>query len=188
MPDTAPRVRDTFCSYCGARYPEPLAGYPRVCTSCRAAVWANPLPVNVVIVPVVDGARTAVLVIRRNIEPHRGKLALPGGFLEEHEPWAVGAVREVREETGVEIDPDLEQLLWRSSGPRPNRLMMFSVARPIAASALPPHHADAETQERGVIYGPDGLEDVFGFATHIEATRRYFAREAITGPHAFTPR
>ena len=123
-----------------------------------------------------------------NLVSVRQKLALPGGFLEEHEPWNIGAVREAREETGVEIDPDLEQLVWRSSQPRPNRLLLFSVARPVDIAAFPAFEADAETQERGVIFGPDGLDDEFAFDLHVEAARMFFARTRTTGPHAFARR
>ncbi|MGE0401321.1 MAG: NUDIX domain-containing protein [Kofleriaceae bacterium] len=177
-------ARDSFCSYCGTKYDAPHA-YPRTCPGCKYQTWANPIPVGVTIVPVVDGGRTGVLVVRRNLPPKIGKLALPGGFLEEHEAWNIGAAREVREETGVEIDTDLEQLIWRSSSPRPNRLLLFCVAKPVDASGFPSFEVDAETQERGLIYGPDGLDDEFAFDLHVEATRRYFASRGITGPHAF---
>jgi ADP-ribose pyrophosphatase YjhB (NUDIX family) len=180
-------VRDSFCSYCGTRYADPNA-YPRTCPGCKYQTWANPIPVCVTIVPVVDEGRSGVLVIRRNIPPKIGKLALPGGFLEDHEAWNIGAAREVREETGVEIDPDLEQLVWRSSSPRPNRLLLFCVAKPVDVSVFPSFEADAETQERGVIYGPDGLDDEFAFDLHVEAARKYFASKGVTGPHAFARR
>ncbi|MFN0250746.1 MAG: NUDIX domain-containing protein [Kofleriaceae bacterium] len=182
-----PLARDSFCSYCGTRYTEPHA-YPRTCPGCAYQTWANPIPVCVTIVPVVDGERTGVLVVRRNLPPAIGKLALPGGFLEEHEAWNIGAAREVVEETGVVIDPDVEQLHWRSSRPRPNRLLLFSVAKPVDASTFPAFEADAETQERGVIFGPDGLDEEFAFDLHVDATKRYFASRDVTGPHAFARR
>jgi NADH pyrophosphatase NudC (nudix superfamily) len=80
-------ARDTFCGYCGVAFEPPLVD-PRRCRACSTQIWANPIPVSVVIVPIVRGIRTGVLVIRRGIEPGKGKLALVGGFLEEHETWA----------------------------------------------------------------------------------------------------
>jgi ADP-ribose pyrophosphatase YjhB (NUDIX family) len=181
-------VRDTFCSFCGTRYPEPLV-YPRTCTGCSTMVWANPIPVCVVLVPVVDGDRTGLLTIRRAIPPAIGKLALVGGFLEEHESWQVGGAREVLEETRVVVDPaTLEPMWWASSEPRPNRVMLFSVAPPQPLAALPAFSPDSEASERGLIYGPDGLAEVFAFSTHVEAARRYFAHRKISGPHDFTAR
>lgn len=182
---TVARTRDSFCSYCGAKFPEPL-GYPRTCPACGTTIWANPIPVSVVIVPVVDGARTGILVVRRAIEPQIGKLGIVGGFLEEHESWQVGGAREVREESGVIVDPATLEILWfASSEPKPNRLLLFSVAPPVPVSALPPFHEDHETSERGLVFGPDGLEAVFAFPTHVEAARKYFAQRQVTGPHAF---
>jgi ADP-ribose pyrophosphatase YjhB (NUDIX family) len=182
-----PPVRDTFCSYCGTSFGGATT-YPRTCPGCQTQVWANPIPVSVVLVPVETAGRTGLLVVRRAIPPQIGKLALVGGFLEEHESWQVGGAREVREEAGVEVDAaTLEPLWFASSEPRPNRVLLFSVARPIPVSSLPPFTANAEVSERGLVFGPDGLEDVFAFPLHIEAARRFFADRGITGPHDFAP-
>ena len=181
-------MRDTFCSHCGTKYVD-ATSYPRTCESCKTTVWANPIPVSVVLVPVEDGGKTGLLVVRRAIEPKLGKLALVGGFLEEHESWQQGGAREVREETGAEIDATTLETLWfASSEPRPNRVLLFSIARAITVAALPAFHADTETSERGLVYGPDGLDEVFAFPLHVEAARRYFARAGVTGPHAFARR
>jgi ADP-ribose pyrophosphatase YjhB (NUDIX family) len=202
-----PRVRDAYCSYCGTRFPEPLR-YPRTCPACSVQIWANPIPVSVVLVQIVDdrglppggslaegrrglinGDRTGLLVIRRAIPPAVGKLALVGGFLEDHESWQHGGAREVREETGVTVDPaQLAPHWFASSEPNPNRVLLFGLAPPQPASALPPFQGDAESSERGVIYGPGGLDEVFAFSTHIEAARRYFTSRGLTNPHGFTPR
>ena len=181
-------VRDTFCSYCGTAYASPLA-YPRTCAHCKTTVWANPVPVSVVLVPVQDAGRTGLLVVRRAIEPAAGKLALVGGFLEAHETWQQGGAREVREETGLVIDPaPLVPLWFASSTPRHDRVLLFSIAPPVDATTLPPYVRDAETSERGLVFGPDGLDEVFAFSLHVEAARRFFAMNAIAGGHAFTPR
>ncbi|HEY4175396.1 MAG TPA: NUDIX domain-containing protein [Kofleriaceae bacterium] len=179
--------RDTFCSYCGAK--QTAAGYPKTCPSCKTQIWANPIPVSVALVPVIDGDRTGLLVVRRAIEPKLGLLGLTGGFLEEHESWQQGGAREVLEETGVKIDPaSLKPLWWSSSEPKPNRVLLFGLATPIPLSALPAFHADKETSERGLVYGPDGLDEVFAFSTHITAALMYFASVGVTGPHGFQKR
>jgi ADP-ribose pyrophosphatase YjhB (NUDIX family) len=179
-------VRDTFCSYCGTRHIE--ATYPRTCPGCKTQLWSNPVHVVVPLVDDRDERGPALLVIRRAIPPV-GMLALPGGFLEDHESWQVGAAREVREETSLDIDPNTLTPMWFASGtPKPNRLLVFSVAAPVATAALPPFRPDSETAERGVIFGPGGIDEVFAFSLHVEAVRRYFAERGIDGSHAYTQR
>ena len=61
---------------------------------------------------VVDEGR--VLLVRRGTEPLRGQWSLPGGLLELGEPLSAGVVREVREETGLIVEPvELIELLDR---------------------------------------------------------------------------
>jgi ADP-ribose pyrophosphatase YjhB (NUDIX family) len=55
-----------------------------------------------------------VLLVRRGTEPLKGQWSLPGGLLEVGEPLSAGVVREVREETGLTVEPlELIELLDR---------------------------------------------------------------------------
>jgi 8-oxo-dGTP diphosphatase len=75
-----------------------------------------PVTVDVVALTVRDGALN-VLLITRLIEPFRGQLALPGGFVLAGEELLEAAGRELAEETGVGHLPGyMEQL--GSYGPR----------------------------------------------------------------------
>lgn len=178
--------RDSFCSHCGAAFAPPLK-YPRTCAQCHAQLWSNPIPVSVVLLPVRHPGGEGLLVVRRSIEPKQGLLALTGGFLEDHETWAEGGAREVREETGVVIDPATLSAFWfTSTAPKPNRVLLFSVARPIELAAMPAFVPSSETSERGLIFGPDGLERVFAFDLHTAAVQRFFAASGITGPNRYT--
>jgi len=61
---------------------------------------------------VVDEGR--VLLVRRGREPLKGEWSLPGGMLELGEGLTAGVVREVREETGLDVEPvELVELLDR---------------------------------------------------------------------------
>lgn len=44
-----------------------------------------------------------ILLIKRDKEPFKDQWALPGGFLEDEEPLEVGAKRELKEETGLQV-------------------------------------------------------------------------------------
>jgi 8-oxo-dGTP diphosphatase len=61
---------------------------------------------------VVDQGR--VLLVRRGNEPLKGHWSLPGGLLEVGESLTGGVIREVREETGLTVEPvELIELLDR---------------------------------------------------------------------------
>ncbi|NHJ13024.1 MAG: NUDIX hydrolase [Candidatus Thorarchaeota archaeon] len=64
-------------------------------------MYRNPKPTVDVIV--WDG--TGIILIQRGREPFRGKWALPGGFVDFGEPAEAAAIREVKEETGLNIIP-----------------------------------------------------------------------------------
>jgi 8-oxo-dGTP diphosphatase len=46
-----------------------------------------------------------LLWMQRKLEPRQGFWAIPGGFMEAGETSAAGAARELREETGICLDP-----------------------------------------------------------------------------------
>lgn len=95
-----------FCSRCGSRLDfGEVAGEDRErssCPSCGHIAYVNPRLV-VTVLPVTDEGR--LILIRRGIEPGLGAWAQPGGFLEVDETVDEAAVRETREETGLEVEP-----------------------------------------------------------------------------------
>lgn len=49
-----------------------------------------------------DGVKLKVLLVERGMEPYKGRWAFPGGFLNMDESAEEGALRELKEETGLE--------------------------------------------------------------------------------------
>jgi ADP-ribose pyrophosphatase YjhB (NUDIX family) len=88
-----------FCPRCGERLPGPP---PTCCSACSYALFVNPRPTGSVVI--VDDGR--FLVVRRAHEPHAGLWDLPGGFCDGWEHPEQAAVREAREELGVEVRLD----------------------------------------------------------------------------------
>lgn len=68
-----------------------------------------------------------VLLIQRKNEPFKDQWALPGGFVEKDETLEQAAIRELNEETGVEVDY-MEQVKAFGDPGRDPRGRMVSVA------------------------------------------------------------
>lgn len=74
-----------------------------------------------------DGKQLHVLLIERGLEPYKGSWALPGGFMKIDETVEQCALRELKEETGVE-DIYLEQFHVFSAVERDPRERVVTVA------------------------------------------------------------
>ncbi len=82
--------------------------------------------VDVVIIT-LRGEELQVLLIKRDLAPHKGKWAIPGGFVHIDESLESAARRELNEETGV-ADVYLEQLYTFGDPGRDPRGRVISVA------------------------------------------------------------
>ncbi len=101
------------------------------CGGCGFVLYNNPKPSGNALV-IQEGK---VLLVRRGIEPLKGWWDIPGGFLESREHPEDGARREVREETGLEVE--LQGLLaifmaGNPYGPLDDSTMnLYYLARPV---------------------------------------------------------
>src|SRR5579885_505933 len=73
----------------------------------KTAWEGAPFPVTFVTVDCVVIKSGHVLVVRRKGNPGKGQIALPGGFLNQNEHIQDGALRELKEETGIKVDKDI---------------------------------------------------------------------------------
>lgn len=159
-------IPHTHCSYCGTPFAA-AASWPRSCPGCGQTSYRNPLPVVVLLLPAGNG----LVVVRRNIEPAKGTLTLPGGYLDLGETWQQGARRELREETGIAIAAEGIGLYEVQNG-LDDTIVIFGLAPPQPAAVVRPFHS-SETQEVVLIQGPLEL----GFANHTSVVSRYFAEQ-----------
>jgi ADP-ribose pyrophosphatase YjhB (NUDIX family) len=86
-----------FCSACGAHIGRRA---PAACDACGAEHW--PKMNSAAGALIVRGGK--LLLLRRALEPWRGAWCAPGGFCDEGEGVAAAAIREAREEAGLEIE------------------------------------------------------------------------------------
>jgi 8-oxo-dGTP diphosphatase len=124
-----------------------------------------------------------VLIVRRALPPAHGLYTLPGGGVELGETLAEAVIREVREETGLEIEPlvlaGYRQLIARDTAGRIERhfVILPFAARWIAGEvSLNEELAEASWLEPSEVAGlktTDGLADIVAAAAErIAAWRR----------------
>jgi len=81
------------------------AGDPErlVCTRCDFVFYLDP---KLAVGTIIRDERGRVVLVRRAIEPGYGKWVFPGGYVDRGEQLQAAAVREAREETGLDVRLD----------------------------------------------------------------------------------
>jgi len=96
-----------FCPRCGGALERRVikTGEPErlVCALCGFVFYLDP---KIAVGTIIRTAETRLVLVRRAIEPGYGKWVFPGGYVDRGEPLTVAAVREAREECGLEVRLD----------------------------------------------------------------------------------
>jgi len=109
-----------FCPVCGGTLetrivktadPERL-----VCARCTFVFYLDP---KLAVGTIILDERNRIVLVRRAIDPGYGKWVFPGGYVDRGEPVQVAAVREAREETGLEVTLDRLVNIYSYSGRTP---------------------------------------------------------------------
>ncbi len=161
------QVKGSYCTYCGAPYAVG-AGWPRMCPACGKRSYLNPLPVVVAVIPMGNG----LVGVRRNIEPSRGLLTLPGGYLDCGETWQEAVSRELQEETGILV-PAADFRLYDVANGIDDTIVILGITVRQPESLLQPFSSN-ETQEVVIIDRPMEL----GFPLHTRVAAEFFAKSA----------
>lgn len=108
MSDTELSRSARFCPQCAAVLEDRFAfgRQRRYCPVCERVVFRDH---KIAAALLVVNATAEVLLVSRAQPPHQGLWALPAGFVDYDEDPAAAAVRECREETGLETE--IEALL-----------------------------------------------------------------------------
>ncbi len=131
--------------------------------------YNNTPTVVVVLVPLYRG----LLMIRRALPGEgQGKLALPGGYQMLGQTWQEAGAREVAEETGVVVAPEVLRIVAVETTPDRRQNLLFCRSRPVEHKGAFAH--DAEALEVLVVHGP--VETAFPL--HTRMVREFFERFA----------
>jgi len=89
-----------YCPKCGAglRVKKLEKRIRLVCPGCGWVNYENPLPSAAAL---VRNRKDEILLVKRGVEPSKGKWALPSGFIEIDETPERACLRELKEETGL---------------------------------------------------------------------------------------
>ncbi len=143
------RIR--FCELCGQGLVDrTIDGKPRRhCDECGHTVFLDP-KVAAVVLALVDGK---LVMVKRGMEPQIGRWAFPSGFVDRGETVEDAAVREFKEETG--LDARLERLIgvYSATG-SPVVLVVYKAE--VVGGTLQAGYDAADA----ALFDPDGLPDL----------------------------
>lgn len=89
-----------YCPRCGSPNFPATSNRSFKCVDCSFNYWIN---ASAAVAVLLFNERGELLFTRRAIEPHFGKLDLPGGFIDPMETAEQATIREIQEELGIEI-------------------------------------------------------------------------------------
>jgi ADP-ribose pyrophosphatase YjhB (NUDIX family) len=159
-----------YCPRCAAELSErEIRGHARLtCPECRYVFYLTPAPVTCVLVE-CDGA---ILLVRRKYPPREGYWCLPAGFVEVGESPGESAVREVREETGLDVEITGLIDSWASEEDPRTPVVSFAFAARVVGGELQP----GDDAEEAAFFDRNSVPDGIAFSTHRGLISRHFER------------
>jgi ADP-ribose pyrophosphatase YjhB (NUDIX family) len=109
-----------FCPRCGGalerRQLKPTEPLRPVCGRCGFIFYLDP---KVAVGTIISTASDRLVLVKRAIDPGYGKWVFPGGYVDRGEPLTAAAVREAREECGLDVQLDGLVNIYSYSGRAP---------------------------------------------------------------------
>jgi ADP-ribose pyrophosphatase YjhB (NUDIX family) len=154
-----------FCPQCATPVEQrPFEGKLRpTCPVCGYIAFADPK----VAATVLAACGGQVLLVRRAVDPQRGRWCFPGGYVDFGEDPLLAACRECREEAGIEVDR-LALLDVAFNG----RVIVITYLAELDTPATPTSGDDAD---QAAWFTPDALPPL-AFDTVAQAIERWRAR------------
>ena len=164
----------SHCPMCGgALEPRSLkATEPErlVCTRCGFIFYQDP---KVAVGTIIRDNEDRLVLVRRAIEPGYGKWVFPGGYVDRGEEVHVAAVREAREEVGLEVR--LDHLINVYSYPSPAPVIIVYAAVIVGGSL----QIDDESLE-GRFFTADAIPwEELAFRSTRDGLREYLTRLSL---------
>jgi 8-oxo-dGTP diphosphatase len=168
-----------FCPRCAGPLTRQADGSAR-CGTCEFQAWGHSVPGAQALVE-RDGR---VLLGRRAFDPGVGLWDVPGGFLEEAEPPLDGLRRELREETGLEIEPTDFLGIWLQAYEGRTVLSLTWVARPTGGEE---RAGDDLTELRWFTADELPSTDELAFDSYVDVLSAWRAHRAARNESHLTP-
>jgi len=138
------------------------------CSSCGFIYYQNPAPAAGAVI-VKD---KKILLVKRSIDPGKGDWCIPAGFNEWDEHPQQTAVRELKEETGLEISiTSIFDIFFGMDDPRTHAVLVLYMANIIGGE---PVAADDALEVK--YFGFDELPENIAFQAHRDALTLYRKR------------
>jgi ADP-ribose pyrophosphatase YjhB (NUDIX family) len=122
-----------YCPFCRTELALADRGHRQrpTCPQCGFVHFRNPAPA--VSILIVDGER--VLLGRRRADPGAGQWAIPSGYVEYEDDFLTTAIREAKEETGLDVSVEtIVNVVSSFLSPRFHFLAVYVVARAVGGA------------------------------------------------------
>lgn len=157
----------SFCPWCAAKLVERhIDGKTRQhCSECNFIHYKNPVPAAGGFI-VEDNK---ILLVKRKYPPREGYWSFPAGFMEWGESPANCAAREVKEETGLDVEVVSSFKVYSGSDdPRTRAVLILYLVKPVGGTLK----AGDDAIELK-FFSLDNLPENIAFESHVRALKEY---------------
>lgn len=158
-----------FCPTCGGRLEnrllKPTEPVRPVCSTCGFVFYMDP---KVAVGTIIRATDNRLVLVRRAIEPGYGLWVFPGGYVDRGEEVTSAAIREAREESGLDVRLDALLNIYSYAGRSP--IIIVYAASAVGGELC----SDEECLEAALFHQHEIPWDHLAFRSTTEALKDYF--------------